>query len=147
MTIYKVVADGGYPITISEELATNEDMLLATIAATSPELANGDVNALPEKDGVVIIEIKKKAGAHGALNPLQHLDECKGGINPALAMWQSLQAGESLLVDIPPETLLHLDQEIAEAIDAGEAQGACMNSAIARLDAAAPTPAPVVVAL
>ena len=146
MTIYKVRADGGYPITISEELATNKEMLLATIAATSPELANGDVTPLPEKDGVVIIEVKKKAGAHGALNPLQHLDECKGGINPALAMWQSLQAGDSSL-DIPPETLLHLDNEIAEAIEAGEAQGARMNSAMARLDAAAPVPAPVVVAL
>ena len=146
MTIYKVRADGGYPITISEELATNKEMLLATIAATSPELANGDVTPLPEKDGVVIIEVKKKAGAHGALNPLRYLDECKGGINPALAMWQSLQAGDSSL-DIPPETLLHLDQEIAEAIKAGEEQGVRMNSAMARLDAAAPVPAPVVVAL
>lgn len=144
MTIYKIRVDGGNLIPMDAAVAQDDNLLRATIGAAMPELANATIQRHPEQDGVVIVELVKRAahkGAKGARDPLGRLSKCKGGVNPALQLWQQLQG--TALEDLASEQALLLDAQITEAVKAGSVQMERMKSALGRLATAQPAPAPV----
>ena len=107
-----------------------------------PEAANAMITRVT-KDETVTITVVKKAGSKGLL-PVQKLVECKGGKNPAIELYEQIQAQEGR-GELDAYDVLKLGEQIDKAIEAGEKQAAAVNHACARLTRAAARPAPVVI--
>lgn len=143
--IYKITVDGGAETEIDAAIAADDNLLRAALSVAMPELANASITRHAPKDGVVVIEMKKRAGTKGAagISPVDSLTACAGGINPAAALYQSISRID--LNQLSPETGLALDRQIEQALEAGEAHKEQMERAAARLSAARPESAAVIV--
>ena len=130
MAIYQIKCEGVAPFTIDPAIAANDDLLKTMIAVSMPEVGNATITRHPEKDGVVLIEIVKRAGTKGC-GYLEYLAECPGGINPAKALYQEIQTLN--LAALTPEETLTLDGRIEQTLQDAETIGKAMESAIGRL--------------
>ena len=143
--IYKITVDGGAETEIDAAIASDDNLLRAALSVAMPELANASITRHAPKDGVVVIEMKKRAGTKGiaSVSPVDSLDACAGGINPAAALYQAVSRID--LNQLSPEAGLALDRQIEQALESGEAHKEQMERAAARLSAARPASAAVIV--
>ncbi len=148
--VYKITVDGGAETEIDAAIAADDNLLRAALSVAMPELANASITRHAPKDGVVVSEMKKRAGTKGTLtkgsagiSPVESLSACTGGINPAAALYQTISRID--LNQLSPEAGLALDRQIEQALESGEAHKEQMERAIARLSAAHPTSAAVIV--
>jgi len=139
MAVYQIKCEGVPPFTIDPAIAANDDVLKAMIAVSMPEVGNATITRHPEKDGVVVIEIVKRAGTKGA-GYLDYLVECPCGINPAQALYQEVQTIN--LAELTPEGVLVLDRRIEKALEEGDKIGRAMASAAGRLQQSSGTASP-----
>ncbi len=140
MAIYQIKCEGVPPFTIDPAIAANDDVLKAMIAVSMPEVGNATITRHPEKDGVVVIEIVKRAGTKGAGDYLDYLVECPGGINPAQALYQEVQTIN--LAELTPGDGLILDKRIEKALEEAGNIGRAMASAAGRLQQSSGTASP-----
>ncbi len=140
-TLYKIRVDGSNLIDIAAEIAESDELLKATIGAAMPELANATIQRCPEQDGVVVIELVKRAADKGNGAPLGHLTACEGGVNPALTLWQRLAGDDPDIGTLMPEDVLALNAEIEQALEAGARDAGRMTAAVGRLTYARPAAA------
>lgn len=149
--IYKITVDGGAETEIDAAIAADDNLLRAALSVAMPELANASITRHAPKDGVVVIEMKKRAGIKGSagskgdagISPVDSLTACAGGINPAAALYQSISRID--MNHLSPEDGLALDRQIEQALEAGEAHKEQMERAAVRLSAARPASAAVIV--
>lgn len=134
----------GQEIPVGPEIGASDDTVRAALAGFFPEAANAMITRT-EKDGVVSINVVKRAGTKGAsgevFDPLARLLACPGGMNPAVELYRSI-AGIPL-ADLDPEELLKLNSRIECAIETGQAQLDRIAASRSRLQNARPVPSPV----
>jgi len=140
MSIYQIKCEGVPPFTIDPAIAANDDVLKAMIAVSMPEVGNATITRQPEKDGVVMIELVKKAGTKGQAGYLTHLTECSGGINPAQALYQELSTINLMALSADEVTILN--ERIGRAIEESSATSSAMEAAANRLRQSAGTASP-----
>ncbi len=120
--IYKITVDGGAETEIDAAIAADDNLLRAALSVAMPELANASITRHAPKDGVVVIEMKKRAGTKGStlkgvasVSPVENLAACAGGINPAAALYQAISRID--LNQLSPEAGLALDRQIEQALE------------------------------
>jgi len=143
----------GQTLTLPPGIEKDEDIRRA-LAPYFPEVSTALLSRKEEGE-VVTVTIVKKAGSKGCQrisgtdytdykkdSPLARLVSCAGGMNPAAALYQKIEAlgAEADIVD-----LLEFESEIGLALEAGEKQVGMIRDAQRRLDAAVAQAAPVVV--
>ena len=141
MSIYQIKCEGVPPFKIDPAIAANDDVLKAMIAVSMPEVGNATITRHPEKDGVVMIELVKKAGTKGGqAGYLTHLIECPGGINSAQALYQELSTLN--LMAMSAEEVIVLDGRITKALEESGNAASAMEAAANRLRQSAGTASP-----
>lgn len=130
MTTYNVLIEG-QTMTLPPGIEKDEDIRRA-LEPYFPEVKTALLNRKEEGD-VVTVTIVKKAGSKGA-DPLAKLRKCAGGKNPAVALFEEIEA----LEDADITTLLEYESRINAALQEGEEQRNAMVAALKRLAAAAP---------
>jgi hypothetical protein len=135
---YKVLIEG-QEIPVPEEIGSSDQAVKMALTPYYPEAANAMITRV-EKDGTVTITVVKKAGTKGAPG-FDDLVACQERKNPAIALYEEIQN----ITAADPVELLELDARLEKAIDEGRAQAGAVESAAKRLQAAAPSPAVMVV--
>src|SRR5574343_36652 len=133
----------GQTLTMPPGIEKDEDIRRA-LAPYFPEVSTALLSRKEEGE-VVTVTIVKKAGSKGGAireSPLRKLQSCAGGMNPAVALYQRIDAlGPGAdIVD-----LLEFSGEIDQALAEGEKQRDLVIGAAKRLCAAEAQPAPLVV--
>lgn len=145
MTTYNILIEG-QTIPVSEEIGANDANVKAALSPFYPDASNAMITRV-EKDGVVTVNVVKRAGSKGLfpapdqVGPLEYLDACQSHKNPAIEMYEQINAGAVL----SPEELLVLDARLQSAIEEGMSQGRMLEAALTRLNGARSQPAPSVV--
>jgi hypothetical protein len=138
MTTYNVLIEG-QTMTLPPGIEKDEDIRRA-LEPYFPEVKTALLNRKEEGD-VVTVTIVKKAGSKGT-GPLAKLSKCPGGKNPAIALYEEIDAlGAS--ADIV--ALLEYESRIDQALEEGEKQRNAIRTALSRLVDSVAQPAPVVV--
>lgn len=153
MTTYNILIEG-QTIPVPEDIGANDSTVKAALAPFYPDAANAMITRV-EKDGVVTINVIKRAGSKGLFppvgahlcvrpvsGPLAYLDACASHKNPAIEMYEQFIAGGAPL---SPEELLAIDARLQAAIEEGQAQGKMLESALDRLQSSRPQSSPVIV--
>ena len=141
-----IVVIEGQNIPLPEEIAVDDAKVRQALAPFFPDAANAMITRTQGKDeGTMLVNVVKKAGSKGLQSnaPVIYLQQCKGGINPAIALYRRMQS-EFYETDL--ERLLEFGQEIKKAVEEGEKQLAMVQNAAKRLEGAKPQPAPEVMA-
>lgn len=141
MAEYKILIEG-QTIPVPPEIGESDENVKKALAPFFPEAANAMITRT-EKDGVISVNVVKKAGSKGE-GPLQRLLECPESRNPAVKLHQELT--QRFPAGLDAEAMLELDQRIDKAIESGEQQGRQIEGTLQRLQKSRPVPAPVVVA-
>ena len=136
-----LVAIEGQTIPVPEEIGSSDENVKRALTPFYPEAANAMITRV-EKERTVTITVVKKAGSKGLL-PIQRLVECRGGKNPAIELYEEIEARETAGV-LDPVEVLEMAERINQAIKEGEAQAQAVDYAVKRLDKAAARPSPVV---
>jgi hypothetical protein len=138
----------GQTIQVPDAIGANDDAVRAALAPYYPDAAGALISRSEKTEGentTVTVSVVKKAGSKG-LDPeaafLTNLRAAPAGENPAIALYKALNGAETIT---DPAALLALEARIATAIEQGEAQGAQVDKARARLTAAHAVPALFVV--
>lgn len=159
MTTYNILIEG-QTIPVPEDIGASDANVKAALAPFYPDAANAMITRV-EKDGIVTINVVKRAGTKGlfpapiqmecrgapacappacAPSPLAYLMSCPGRRNPAIELYQQLKDSQAL----SPEELLTLDARLNKVIEEGQSHASRCESALKRLQRALPQPAPVV---
>jgi hypothetical protein len=136
--IYNVLIEGQV-MTLPPGIEKDEDIRRA-LAPYFPEVTTALLTRKEEGE-TTTITIVKKAGSKG-IDPAVVLRECAGGKNPAVQLYEDIQA---LGQDADIVTLLEFEGRIDRALAEGETQRNAMHTAIGRLSAAVAQVAPAVV--
>ncbi len=139
---YQIVIEG-QTIPVPEEIGASDEAVKRALAPFYPDVANALVTRVT-KDELTTITVVKRAGTKGARSPLQHLIDCKGGKNDAIALYEEIQAMETDEINDPMK-MLEIDGRIEQAIESGKQQAESVVYAAQRLAKAIPQPAPVIV--
>ena len=129
---YNVLVEG-QTIPVPDEIGASDEAVKRALAPFYPEVANALITRV-EKDGVVTINVVKRAGSKGNLDQLL---ACPAGQNPAIALYEEFQRADPF-AEADPYQLLELDTRIAEAVKEGERQGQAVDHALKRLIKSAP---------
>ena len=132
------------------EIGTNDDAIRRVISAYYPGAETARIDRV-EKDGVVTITLVKVPGRKGAFKPDAQvaaeaetfLVQCKGGINPAVALYLHVQ--EIGISNLSPTDQLQLRDQSKAAIKEGRRQEAQLKMALNILAATEPRRVPVLV--
>ncbi len=116
---YKIQIEG-QELELPEEVAGSDAQLKTALSPFFPGAANAKIMRLPEKDGVVVVQVIKQAGTKGADRPFDRLVRAKAGTNPVVEL--HLKLADITLNQMPPDQLLVLDKQIGKAIEAGRQQ-------------------------
>lgn len=141
MAEYKILIEG-QTIPVPPEIGENDENVKKALAPFFPEAANAMITRT-EKDGVITVNVVKKAGSKGE-DPLKILLHLPESINPAIALRQEL--AQRYPAGLDAEAMIELDQQIDSAIEAGERQGRQIEETLERLKKSRPAQAPGVVA-
>lgn len=141
MAIYKVLCEG-QTIDVPEDIGKFDERVRAALAPYYPEVGNALITR-SEKDGVVTVSVVKKAGSKGS-SGVQYLVECAGGKNPAIGLYEEIQAQQGRYLDV--YELASLDGRIEQAIEQGQVQARQVTNAAVRLRNARAIPAKTLVA-
>lgn len=136
--IYNVVIEG-QTIPVPEEIGTSDEAVKRALTPFYPEAASAMITRV-EKDGVTTISVVKRAGSKG----MDFLVQCAGGKNPAVALYEEIEAQEREGA-LDPMQVLALDGKIDQALEEGEKQAKAVEYATKRLVQAAARPAPMVI--
>lgn len=136
-----IVSHENQSIPVPAEIAADEGKLRRALASIIPGIAEAKINSTV-KDDLTTITIVKTAGTKGA-DPLSHLIQAAGGMNPVFVCYESLKQIDPAALSAAEIVLL--DQQIEAAINNGEAQQERMKTAFNRLKSAVPQPSPVVI--
>jgi hypothetical protein len=157
MATFKVKIEG-QEIPLPEEIGATDEGVKKALAPFYPDVANALITRV-EKDGEVTITVVKRAGTKGADDdgadhdlregadhdlPLRGLVGCRGGRNPAVALYVELQQrGDDLVGDA--EAMLALDKRVEIALKKGTEQAEMVSRALRRLGEARAQAAPGVI--
>ena len=139
-----VVAHEGQSIPVPAEIGADEQKLRRALSTIIPGIAEAKITSTV-KDDLTTFTIIKTAGTKGAghASPLAALAQCEGGINPAVAYFQSVERVD--LTSLSPDAALRMDAQISEALVEGQEQFELLEKALARLAASAPIASPRIV--
>jgi hypothetical protein len=125
MTTYVVKIEGRNNIPVPEDIAKDEQKLRRALSTVVNGIADAKIEYHDEKDGIVEIEVIKRAGAKGiddsqalVLADLMKRPEKR---NPAILCFLDLSGLDKNKLD--PARMFELGEQIDEAIEAGEQQG------------------------
>jgi hypothetical protein len=139
MAEYKILIEG-QTIPVPEEIGANDETVKKALSQCFPDAANAMITRT-EKDGVIIVNVIKKAGTKGgALDALLACEERK---NPAIALHEELR--REYPRGMTAEALLEMNERIESALQDGRAQEQQIDTALTRLMKAQPVPAVAVV--
>lgn len=128
----------GQSFQLPEDIAAKDDLLKAALAPFVPWIANARIER-KEKDGAMVVNIVKRADWKGnGSTVVDALIASPDGMNPAVALWQQLQARTDLN---DPALVLALEPTISQAIEQGEQDIAAVHRALAHLLECAPAAA------
>jgi hypothetical protein len=136
----------GQDIAVPEEIGASDELLTRALAPVFPGVANAQIKRIldPENDQHTIVEVIKRAGTKGNdCIALQHLIQCKGGMNPAIQYYMEHQENVGLAW-LTPSELEATEIEISHAVEEGKAQGELIQSAHGRLVTSQPQRSPFV---
>jgi len=153
MAEYKILIEG-QTIPVPPEIGENDENVKKALAPFFPEAATAMITRT-EKDGVITVNVVKRAGSKGnptlnrsakldAGNPLQALRKCREGTNPAVALYLEISQADPSALEA--EALLALDKRISKAVEEGKEQGQQMERARRRLKESDALAAPELVA-
>lgn len=139
-----VVSHEGQTIPIPAEIGSDEQKLRRALSSIIPGIAEAKINSTV-KDDLTTFTIIKTAGTKGAGNasPLDHLIQCKGGINPTVAYFQSM--GRVDLTGLSPAEAVQMDAQISDALVEGQRQYDQLEKSLARLAASTPIVSPWII--
>jgi hypothetical protein len=142
MAEYKISIEGQM-IPVPEEIGADDEKVKKSLTPYWPDAANALITRT-EKDGVITVNVIKKAGTKGgAPVPIQRLLACEQRKNPAIALYEEL--GQEHPDGMTAEDALEMNARIERAIEAGLAENRRLEEALRRLEQAQPIPAPEVV--
>jgi len=127
----------GQQFPLPDEIAANDDLLKAALAPFVPWIVNAQIER-KEKDGAMVVNVVKRADWKGKATVINALIASPDEMNPAVALWQQLQARTDLN---DPALVLAFEPTIHQAIEQGEQDIAAVHQALARLVECAPAPA------
>jgi len=127
----------GTQFPLPDEIAAQDDLLKAALAPFVPWIVNAQIER-KEKDGAMVVNVVKRADWKGSLAVINALIASPDEMNPAVALWQQLQARTDLN---DPALVLAFEPTIHQAIEHGEHDIAAVHQALARLVECAPAPA------
>ena len=131
------IAIEGTQFPLPEEIAAQDDLLKAALAPFVPWIVNAQIER-KEKDGAMVVNVVKRADWKGSSAVINALIASPDEMNPAVALWQQLQARTDLN---DPALVLAFEPTIHQAIEQGEQDIAAVHQALARLVECAPAPA------
>ncbi|MAT45346.1 MAG: hypothetical protein CL609_23705 [Anaerolineaceae bacterium] len=132
----------GQEIPVPEEIGKDDNAVKSALAPFYPQVANAMITRV-EKDDTTTITVVKRAGTKGGYDQvLKHLVNCQENKNPAIALYEKIQA-EGLTND--PVLLLTAADDIDDAINSGEELAQRLERARDRLIYARHQAAPIVV--
>lgn len=140
---YVVKMEGRNNIPVPTEIATDEQKLRRALSSVINGIADADIEYGKEKDGVIEIEVVKKAGTKGnddssQTRILNSLLRSKEGRNPAIQAYlelTSLNAGS-----LDPAHMLDIGAQVNRAMQMGEEQETQMGKSLHMLIQARPAP-------
>jgi len=127
----------GTQFPLPDEIAAQDDLLKAALAPFVPWIVNAQIER-KEKDGAMVVNVVKRADWKGISAVINALIASPDEMNPAVALWQQLQARNDLN---DPALVLAFEPTIHQAIEQGEQDIAAVHQALARLVECAPAPA------
>jgi hypothetical protein len=133
---------------VDADIAQDDNKVRAAMTPFFPGAANSIITRTTDQaSDTVTVHVQKKAGTKGVaagvavaggIDPVAHLQQCEGGRNPAIVLWQEM---ERLRVgDVDPETMLALNDRISQAVDQGSKEAAAVDKALERIQKAQPIP-------
>lgn len=137
MTTYVVKIEGRKDIPVPEDIAKDQDKLRRALSTVINGITDAEIQYNAEKNGVVEIEVIKRAGVKGQDDDsmqdsrsliLNALMQTEGGRNPAIEMYLELQSISREHWD--PAHLLELGTQIDQAIASGEEQAKQMKHSL-----------------
>jgi hypothetical protein len=146
-----IITIDGQQFPLPDEIAAQDDLLKAALAPFVPWIVNARIERT-EKDGATVVNVVKRADWKGCtLTEVTLVSEVEGNsaviaaliaspdeMNPAVALWQQLQARTDLN---DPAVVLAFEPTLHQAIEQGERDIAAVQQALARLAECAPAPA------
>ncbi len=140
MTTYVVKIEGRNNIPVPEDIAKDEQKLRRALSAVVNGIADAKIEYHEEKDGVVEIEVIKRAGAKGINDSqalvLEDLMKRPEKRNPAILCFLDLSGLDKNKLD--PARMFELGEQIDKAIEAGAQQGTDISTTCAMLVDAPP---------
>lgn len=141
---YTVLVEG-QSIPVPEEIGGSDEAVKRALAPFYPEVANAMITRV-EKDGTVTVNVVKRAGSKGSgPEGAAYLVTCTGGKNPAVALFEEIQALEADGAVLDPYAMLRMDARIESAISAGKEQADKVDYALKRLRKTAARRSPFVI--
>jgi hypothetical protein len=129
----------GTQFPLPDEIAAKDDLLKAALAPFVPWIVNAQIERKENAErGAMVVNVVKRADWKGSLAVINALIASPGEMNPAVALWQQLQARTDLN---DPALVLAFEPTIHQAIEQGEQDIAAVHQALARLVECAPAPA------
>jgi hypothetical protein len=135
MTTYVVKIEGRNNIPVPEDIAKDEQKLRRALSTVVNGIADAKIEYHDEKDGMVEIEVIKRAGAKGiddsqvlVLADLMKRPEKR---NPAILCFLDLSGLDKNKLD--PARMFELGEQIDKAIEAGAQQGTDISTTCAML--------------
>ena len=125
MTTYVVKIEGRNNIPVPEDVAKDEQKLRRALSTVVNGIADAKIEYHDEKDGVVEIEVIKRAGAKGLdasqARVLADLMKRPEKRNPAVLCFLDLSGLDKNKLD--PARMFEFGKQIDQAIEAGAQQG------------------------
>jgi len=125
MTTYVVKIEGRNNIPVPEDVAKDEQKLRRALSTVVNGIADAKIEYHDEKDGVVEIEVIKRAGAKGLdasqARVLADLMKRPEKRNSAVLCFLNLSGLDKNKLD--PARMFEFGEQIDQAIEAGEQQG------------------------
>jgi hypothetical protein len=131
------IAIEGTQFPLPDEIAAQDDLLKAALAPFVPWIVNAQIER-KERDGAMVVNVVKRADWKGNSAVVNALTASPDEMNPAVALWQQLQARTDLN---DPGIVLAFEPTIHQAIEQGEQDIAAVHQSLARLVECAPAPA------
>ena len=91
------IAIEGTQFPLPEEIAAQDDLLKAALAPFVPWIVNAQIER-KEKDGAMVVNVVKRADWKGSSAVINALIASPDEMNPAVALWQQLQARTDLKI-------------------------------------------------
>jgi len=132
-----IITIDGQQFPLPDEIAAQDDLLKAALAPFVPWIVNARIERT-EKDGATVVNVVKRADWKGNAAVIATLSASPNEMNPAVALWQQLQARTDLT---DPTVVIALESTIRQAIEQGERDIAAVQQALEHLVKCAPAPA------